>query len=320
MARYAPSPTGPLHLGNLQTALASWLQARLNGMGFILRIEDLDRARCNVRWVESLVADLYWLGIDWDIGPGVSAPGEYVQSERIHLYKEALARLAELGLLYPCICSRKDLRELASAPHGPLGSIYPGTCKNRTLPSGVFHWLQDTPNSSIRLRNPPENLSFDDQVLGGQRCRTATDIGDFVVYRRDGVFAYHLAVVIDDIDMGVGDIVRGADLLWSTFPQQSLYNLLDAKPPVYWHTPLLLDEAGRRLAKRDRATSLRFLIEDGATPQGIVGMLASNLGLVPEGAALSLRELLDSQTIESFTQALRGVSQQQRQSGLGRQE
>ncbi len=306
--RYAPSPTGPLHLGNLQTALAAWLQARLRGSLFVLRIEDLDQGRCRARWTEHIVNDLRRIGIDWDIGPGKSADTEYLQSRRTERYREALDTLARQGRVFPCRCSRKDLRDLASAPHGPLGPVYPGTCRGRSL-SPLPPWKDGSAGAdSVRLLIDEQGSRFVDEVRGAISCDPAAEVGDVVVYRRDGVFAYHLAVVVDDIAAGVTDVVRGADLVWSTFPQLSLYRALGAPPPCYWHAPLLLDERGRRMSKRAASVGLDQALAGNRSLESVVGGLAAGLGLVAPGSVLSAGELLQQLDEKVFRDALRGAA------------
>ncbi len=303
--RYAPSPTGPLHLGNLQTALAAWLQARLHGMEFILRMEDLDGGRCRPNWAEGIVSDLRRLGIDWDVGPGVSEPAEYLQSLRLDHYRAALDHLSSLDRLFPCRCTRRDLRELASAPHGPLGAVYPGTCRRRPLPS-QRPWREAgaTPDS-VRLRMDSGFGRFEDLVCGSVECDFGGEVGDTVVYRRDGVFAYHLAVVVDDIAGGVSDVVRGADLVWSTFPQLSLYRALGAVPPRYRHVPLRVDERGRRMSKRTGSPGLEQVLARGTPIDAVVGDLAAGLGLVEPGQRMSAADLLRELDPARFDAGLR---------------
>ena len=303
MARYAPSPTGPLHLGNLQTALGAWLQARLHGLGFILRIEDLDQARCRDEWTRDILRDLAWLGIDWDIGPDISAPEQCVQSRRLPLYREALDHLAQNGRLFACKCSRRELNDIASAPHGPLGTVYPGTCRGREIQQFVSN-SHSSAEDSLRFRVPEGERRFSDKLAGLQVLDLATELGDFVVYRRDAVVAYHLAVVVDDIDMGVTDVFRGADLLWSVFPQVLLYEAMERQQPHYWHAPLRYDESGQRLAKRNRDTSIGALIECGYSAGQVTGQLAQGLGLLEEPVDLSCRELLNSLSPERFQKCL----------------
>ncbi|HEX2093301.1 MAG TPA: tRNA glutamyl-Q(34) synthetase GluQRS, partial [Longimicrobiaceae bacterium] len=250
--RFAPSPTGRLHLGNARTALLAWLHARSAGGRFVLRVEDLDRGRVRPGYAEAQLADLRWLGVDWDEGPDVGGPfAPYLQSEREALYRETLGRLEERGLLYRCRCSRREIAAAASAPHGPAdeGPRYPGTCRAR--PAGE----RDGP-AALRFPVSPGEVGFRDLLQGPVAFDPEAETGDFVVRRRDGVAAYQLAVVVDDAAMGITHVVRGADLLPSTARQLLLYRALELLPPEFLHVPLLLGPDGERLAKRHGAVSL----------------------------------------------------------------
>ena len=303
-SRYAPSPTGPLHLGNLRTALLAWLHTRLQHGTFILRVEDLDQPRCRPRFVEQLIADLHWLGLDWDEGPGASSTcGPYLQSQRQAYYEHALQSLIERGHVFPCSCSRKDVATALSAPHGS-GTLYPGTCRQRS-PELAGRTAEPL---SWRFRVGKREIRFHDELLGQQTQNLAREVGDFVVKRRDGLFAYQLAVVVDDHLMGVTDVVRGADLMDSTARQIALIEALDFARPRYWHVPLLRDPQGRRLAKRDRAQSLEPLRDRGATAAQIVGRLAHSAGLIDRDEPLSAAELLKTLTLETFTRRLRDTA------------
>ena len=304
-SRYAPSPTGPLHLGNLQTALAAFLQARLDGAGFILRIEDLDLNRCRPEFTESIIADLQRLDIDWDVGPGRSAPVDHLQSARQTYYRATLDHLNEARRLYPCTCTRRELAGLASAPHGPLGRVYPGICRQRTMPE-VAEWTDGgTVDQAVRFRVEGEKAVFEDEVCGPVHCDVANEVGDFVVFRRDGVFAYHLAVVVDDIAAGVTDVLRGDDLLWSVFPQLELYGALDAAPPRYWHVPLRLDEDGERMSKRFGGITLSMMLEAGHSVEDVIGMLAFDLGLIDRAEAVSVNDLRSNLDADAFARLIR---------------
>jgi glutamyl-tRNA synthetase len=264
VGRYAPSPTGDLHLGNLRTALLAWRQIRELGGSFILRIEDVDAPRtvpgCEARMIE----DLRWLGLDWDEGPDVGGPaGPYRQSERSPIYEAALERLAAAGRTYPCTCSRKDLRE-ASAPHGPEGPVYPGTCRDADPAAQRAHPL----GAATRLRVDREPIvGFTDAIAGPQRFDLRALCGDFIVRRRDGLWAYQLACAVDDALMGVTRVLRGDDLLTSTPRQIAVMRALGLPEPVYAHAPLVVDECGERMCKRDGSQSLRSLREAGLTPE-----------------------------------------------------
>ncbi|GJL82106.1 MAG: glutamyl-Q tRNA(Asp) synthetase [marine bacterium B5-7] len=302
--RYAPSPSGPQHLGNLQTALGAWLQTRVCGGGFILRIEDLDLDRSHPQHSSKIIEDLRWLGLNWDVGPGAGDVSDYLQSHRSAHYHAALEHLRNADLLYPCTCSRRDIRTIASAPHGPLGTVYPGICSGNALPP-QFRWQSEVDHpAAVRFRSGTGRQSFVDVVQGQFTCDIAREVGDFVVFRRDGLVAYHLAVVVDDIAMNVTDVVRGGDLIASVFPQSCLYQALGMRPPRYWHLPLRMDESGERLSKRDGAQSLATLIDSGMSPEQVIGILASGLGLIDRELPISLAELVcdldESRLIEAF--------------------
>ena len=306
--RYAPSPTGPLHLGNLRTALLAWMQARLAGGRFILRMEDLDRPRTRPGCAETILEDMRWLGLDWDEGPDRGGPaGPYTQSRRSACYRRALETLRRRGALFPCYCSRKDIAQAASAPHGaPAGGVYPGTCRRRgNAAPGAVAGLRPP---AWRYRAPERTVAFQDAVMGPQAQALAREAGDFVVRRADGLYAYQLAVVVDDAGMGVTDVLRGADLLDSAPRQIELYRALGYRPPRFWHVPLLCDDRGRRLAKRDAGQSLRALRARGMDAAAVVGCLAATLGWAASGAALTARQLLERFDAGSFEAALRAAA------------
>jgi glutamyl-tRNA synthetase len=272
--RFAPSPTGEMHLGNARTALLAWLQTRgLNGQ-FVLRIEDIDFTRVRVGAEETILRDLEWLGLDWDEGPDVGgAFGPYRQSDRLEEYELALRKLET----YRCSCTRKDILEAIqnapSAPHG-LELRYLGTCSSRAV-----HLDKPT---AIRVRVPTGEFCFDDQFHSRVCQDVQASVGDFVVRRGDGAFSYHLAVVADDIAMKITHVLRGEDLISSTPRQVFLYEQRGSRPPVYCHVPLMTDYRGERLAKRasetQQAPSIRALRESGANPRAIVQDLANSLG------------------------------------------
>ncbi len=266
--RFAPSPTGPIHLGTARTALVAWLHARQAKGTFVLRVEDLDAPRVKPGAMEEMLADLRWLGLDWDEGPDVGgALGPYVQSARLPLYEKAMRVLREQGDVYPCTCSRKEIASIASAPHGEDGVVYPGTCRQ-----GATH-PERIPSLRFRL---DQTEGFDDGVHGP--LAEAQGMGDFVVQRADGVFAYQLAVVVDDLAMGITDVVRGDDLLLSTPRQIALTRALGHAPLHYAHVPLVMGEDGQRLAKRHGSIALQALRATHSADQ-IVGRLAHSLGL-----------------------------------------
>jgi glutamyl-tRNA synthetase len=268
--RFAPSPTGEMHLGNARTALLAWLQTRaLNGR-FVLRIEDIDFTRVRAGAEETILRDLGWLGLDWDEGPDVGGPfGPYRQSDRLEAYELALGRLET----YPCSCTRKAILEAIqnapSAPHG-LELRYPGTCSGRVLEP-------DRP-TAIRVRVPAGEFCFQDRLHARVCQDVQASVGDFVVRRGDGAFSYHLAVVSDDIAMRITHVLRGEDLISSTLRQVFLYEQLGSRPPEYCHVPLMTDFRGERLAKRDGAPSLKALRESGVDPRAVVQDLAQSLG------------------------------------------
>lgn len=324
--RLAPSPTGHIHLGNAAAFLMAWLCARAVGGQVVLRMEDIDPDRSRPEFAAGMVRDLLWLGLDWDEGPEfpelpdllpdtrpVSSPstlspptaptrfrlparggphGPYSQSERLALYAEVLARLEREGHVYPCFCTRKELRSLASAPHaGECGPAYPGICRNLD-PADQARRLAEGRRPAMRVRCADTVIAFTDRLAGPQRMSLADCGGDFAVRRSDGVFAYQLAVVVDDIAMGITQVVRGDDILSSTPRQIWLYHLLGAPMPEYVHVPLLLDHEGERLAKRHGSLAVAALREAGVSPPAIVGYLAWRLGLRDAPGLAAPRELV----------------------------
>jgi glutamyl-tRNA synthetase len=262
VCRYAPSPTGDLHLGNLRTALLAHQDCRARGGVFILRIEDIDAPRTIAGSEQHILDDLQWLGLDWDEGPDVGgAAGPYRQSERGDIYEAALVQLTRDGATYPCICSRKDLHE-ASAPHGPEGPVYPGIC--RAADPGELRAHPAGAAVRFRIGSDPV-VSFTDLRLGPQKFNLATLCGDFVIRRRDGLWAYQLACAVDDALMGVTHALRGEDLLTSTPRQIALMRAMGWEPPQYGHVPLVRDATGKRMSKRDGSQSLRQLREAGVS-------------------------------------------------------
>lgn len=297
--RYAPSPTGALHLGALRTALLAWLFARAAGGAFILRIEDLDLPRVRPGAATAMLDDLRWLGMDWDEGPDSGGPyGPYIQSARGALYSGALARLRAAGLLYPCYCTRAELHSaqdaaIASAPHLTGAPVpYSGACRDLTASERRARGAAGRA-PSLRFRASREMVTFSDRLCGAISERVSETLGDIIVRRSDGVVAYNLAVVVDDALMGVTQVVRGADLLGVTAAQRALALALGYEPPHdYAHVPLATDEAGARLAKRDAAAGLEDLRARGVTPEQVVGALAASVGLWPAGEPATPRDLL----------------------------
>jgi glutamyl-tRNA synthetase len=287
--RFAPSPTGPLHVGNLRTAVLAWLFARSTGSRFVVRVEDLDRVASRPEIVRSQLDHLRALGIDWD--------GEVVhQSDRFGLYADALARLERAGDLYPCYCTRREVAAAASAPHGPglgLGpeGAYPGTCRDLAL-AGRDGLAAAGRRPSLRVRaggSGGPTVSVVDRLRG----RSTAVVDDFVVRRNDGVAAYQLAVVVDDADQGIGEVVRGDDLLDTTPRQVWLARRLGLPVPAYAHVPLVVGPDGRRLAKRHGAVTLDDLAAAGVRVPAVLGAMAASLGLAAPGSLVgSVRELL----------------------------
>jgi glutamyl-tRNA synthetase len=284
VGRYAPSPTGRLHLGNARTALLAWLQVRSAGGRFVMRVEDLDPQRSKPEHEQRQLEDLRWLGLDWDEGPDVGGPhGPYRQSERSEYYEAALARLDT----YPCTCTRRELRETASAPHG-AEPVYPGTCA-----SGPSH--PDRP-ASLRWRIPSGEVCFVDRVLGKQCQHVREEVGDFVLRRADGAWAYQLAVVVDDAAMQVTEVLRGADLWDSTARQILLQRTLALPTPGYAHVPLVVGADGEKLNKRHGAPDLSALREAKVDPRLVVAALARSAGLLDA----ELERVTPTELISSF--------------------
>lgn len=266
--RYAPSPTGRQHLGNARTALLAWLQIRAAGGRFVMRVEDLDPGRSRIEYERTVLADLRWLGIDWDEGPDVGGPfAPYRQSERGEHYAAALDRLQT----FACSCTRRELRDSALAPHG-IEPVYPGTCRGG--PSDPTRPL------ASRWRTPPGCAQAEDRLAGVLAQDVATEIGDFVLRRGDGAWAYQLAVVVDDAQMGITDVLRGEDLWPSTPRQVWLQHALGYAAPSWAHVPLVLGPGGEKLSKRDGAPDLAALRERGGDPLRVVAELARSCGLV----------------------------------------
>ncbi len=279
--RYAPSPTGTLHLGNLRTALLAWLFARSQGASFLMRIDDLDRSRVRPRVAEQQLADLAALGLDWD-GPVVR------QSERFEHYAAAIEQLGGGGLLYPCYCTRAEIREAASAPHGaPAEGAYPGTCRSLTAAQRGDRERSGRP-PALRLRAGEAVVEFRDRLLGGRR----DTVDDLVVRRNDGDPAYNLAVVIDDAAQAVGEVVRGADLLDTTARQLHLAALLGTAPVTHAHVPLVLGADGARLAKRHGSVTLAARAAAGESPLDVRSSLAASVGLAERDERPTMDELL----------------------------
>lgn len=289
VGRFAPTPSGGLHLGNLFASLLAWLSVKSQGGEMILRIEDIDRDRSRMEYVEQAEHDLALLGLTWDRG-GTKGGDEYFQSKRTAYYEELVQTLTEKNLVYPCFCTRAELHAV-NAPHNSDGeNIYPGTCRDLTVEE-IAEKSQKRP-PALRFIVPDKVVSFTDLHYGKVEQNLQKECGDFILRRSDGLFAYQLAVVADDAAMGVTEVVRGRDLLTSTPRQLHLYETLGLPAPQFAHTPLLLDRDGRRLAKRDRDASLSGLIEQGFTPQQVVGQLAYYAGLLDRPTPAEPKELL----------------------------
>lgn len=278
--RFAPSPTGELHLGNLRTALLAWLFARSSGGRLLVRVEDLDPLTSSREHERKQLADLSALGLDWD-GPVLR------QSERRPVHEAALAALIGRGLTYPCFCSRREIREAAAAPHVDPAR-YPGTCRSLSPEEAAERVASGRP-TALRLRAAGEQVTVVDR-LHGQRVGVADDI---VLRRNDGVPAYHLAVVVDDDDQGIEEVVRGDDLLDATLGQAHLLDLLGRPRPTWAHVPLVLGPDGERLAKRHGSVTLADLAAEGVSPDQVRARLAASVGLTEPGEPAPLPLLLE---------------------------
>ena len=291
--RFAPSPSGRMHLGNIYTALISWLSARKSGGTWLLRIEDLDPQRSKIEHARMIEDDLAWLGLDWDEGglDGAGPAGPYLQSQRGDIYADALLRLRESGYTYPCFCSRADIMA-TQAPHQSDGRIvYSGTCRPKERPPFSDNDITGR-HHATRLYVPDSTTTFSDKVYGLQHVNLAKECGDFVLQRADGAWAYQLAVVVDDALMGVTEVVRGKDLLLSAAQQIHLYDLLGLSKPVFAHLPLLCNNEGRRLSKRDQALSMESMRER-YSPEEIIGTAAHLGGIIPSFAPCRPAELTE---------------------------
>lgn len=269
--RFAPSPTGDLHLGSVWVALASWVMARRLGGTFVVRIEDLDQPRTVVGAEARLLEDLETLGLVWD-GPVVR------QSQRLDSYETALLHLQRQGLVYPCDCSRSEIARIASAPHAGEEVLYPGLCREKD-PNRPF---KRTPAQRLRISDGLAPVSYLDGAFGPVTQSLSAACGDFVLRRGDGIFAYQLAVVVDDLFQGITHVIRGSDLLASTPRQRHLAHLLGQRSPEFLHLGLVVDTAGERLAKRTHGARVRDLLAAGLSPEAILGELAFGLGLAPD--------------------------------------
>ena len=277
--RFAPSPSGRMHLGNALSAMLAWLSAKQQGGEILLRIEDLDPARSKAEYAQGIMDDFRWLGLLWD-------RRATDQSKRGEAYAAALRQLGQMNLIYPCYCSRDQLHA-ASAPHASDGRvIYAGTCRNLTPEQRAVM----TKKPSLRIRLPDREISFRDGLQGDVTMNLQREFGDIILRRADGVAAYQLAVVVDDGTEGVTEVVRGRDLLSSTPVQLYLYELLGLTPPRFYHVPMLLAPDGRRLSKRDRDLDFGYLRQH-FSPEEIIGLLGHLAGLMERWEPVSVREL-----------------------------
>jgi glutamyl-tRNA synthetase len=281
--RFAPSPTGHLHLGNARTALLAWLDARAAGGAFVMRIEDLDRARVQPDAEARQLDELAWLGLDWDEGPDRGGPfAPYRQSERAERYDAAIARLLATRRAFLCACSRADVARAASAPHDEGEPHYPGTCRDVDPTEVIARAAAQGRAPAVRFAGRGERIDFRDEIHGAVVAEPS-GVDDFVLRRADGTAAYQLAVVVDDAAMQVTRVVRGDDLLSSTPRQIALYRALELTPPAFAHVPLVVTPGGERLAKRTRPASLASLRARGVAPEIVVGALAASAGLGAAG-------------------------------------
>ena len=284
VGRFAPSPTGRMHAGNIYAALTAWLVAKSQGGTIVLRIEDLDRDRSKAEYISAVQRDFELLGLTWDYGP-------FFQHDRDAAYSEAFQVLERQGLVYPCFCTRADLHA-ASAPHRGEKFVYPGTCRNLSSEQVAAKSLLRAP--AQRLRVPDAMYSFEDMVQGHYAQNLADDCGDFLIRRSDQAFAYQLAVVVDDAAQGVNSVVRGVDLLCSTPQQLYLQELLGLGHPRYAHIPLLVAEKNRRLSKRDHDAGLEELLARFKAPEAIIGHIAGICGLAPTCDPATPEQLLET--------------------------
>jgi glutamyl-tRNA synthetase len=290
--RLAPSPTGAQHLGNARTYLLAFWSARKSAAKLVLRIEDVDSPRVKSWASQQAIDDLRWIGIDWDEGPDIGGPSApYVQTLRRESYRAALDRLIQMDRVYPCVCTRKDIEAAGSAPHfDHEPSVYSGTCaawqRGDPVPDeGTYCW---------RFRTESHEVMFEDVVLGVQTCVPSLSLGDFPVTQKNGETSYQLAVVVDDGAMGITEVVRGDDLVASTFRQIELFQALELSVPRFAHVPLVCGPDGRRLAKRHGDTRLAMLREQGVSPLEIVTWAARSAGmLADQETAKSASELIE---------------------------
>lgn len=297
--RFAPSPTGYIHLGNVWVAFLNWWWTRQHGGQLVLRIEDIDRQRCRTEFVSAVMEDLAWLGIDWDEGPGDTLLyGSLIQNERMPFYRGIFERWKAEGKVYPCYCTRARLRSIASAPHEGEGRpLYDGHCRYLT----TSERKSETKAPSWRLKAERETIQFDDLFRGHQTYTLAPGTDDIVLLRADGMMAYQLAATADDGAMGITHVFRGNDLLPSTYDQISILNKLAYPIPTYGHVPLLVDANGVRLSKRQHGITVRDLREAGVTPETIIGKLLFWAGAAKTSHPISAEEAVRNVDFSSCT-------------------
>lgn len=284
--RFAPSPTGRMHLGNIFSAMLSWLSARSKGGQWLLRIEDIDPQRSRQQYADLIMSDLEWLGLTWDEGP-------FYQSQRSDIYAQYLEKLAGMGLVYPCYCTRADILA-TQAPHESDGRVvYKGTCRPKETglsATALPDYSKGNAAAALRLMVPERTVTFTDGHYGSHSIDLAKHVGDFIVRRKDGAWAYQLAVVVDDALMGITEVVRGRDLLLSSPQQIFLAELLGFPAPSFTHLPLLCNTAAQRLSKRDKSLDTESLRER-FTANELLGILAHTAGLIPEPFPVTAEEL-----------------------------
>lgn len=295
VGRLAPSPTGALHLGNVRTFMIAYLRARSLGGKLIFRMEDLDHPKDKPGAAAAAVEDLKWLGFEWD--------EEYVQSERKAIYRDALERLRAKGLVYPCVCSRKDVESAQSAPHAGEQLHYPGTCRGRFATwAEALSFAGRTPCWRFRVA-PGTRVAFHDVFAGDYAEEVDATLGDFPLARDEGGAGYTLACTVDDLLMGVTEVIRGDDLLGATPAQILIAEALGRAAPTFCHVPLVVGPDGRRLAKRHGDTRIAMYRETGKSPEEILGWLAASCGWAARGERVSLRDLIARFTLDSVPHA-----------------
>lgn len=290
--RFAPSPTGRMHLGNVYCALLSWLAAKSEAGEWILRIEDLDLQRSRLEYAEQIEKDLEWLGLKWDEGGISGGPyNPYYQSQRQEIYDYYFRLLQQRQTVYPCFCTRADILAATQAPHlGEPSFAYPGTCRNLT--EEERNWKSLFKQPSYRLKVPDETISFKDGHYGLCQTNLAQTCGDFILRRADGMFAYQLAVVVDDMLMRINQVVRGRDLLTSTPQQIYLYRLFGASVPEFYHVPLLMSPEGARLCKRDKSLHMGEMKKIYSKPEQLLGLIGAMCGIIDRQEEVTANELL----------------------------